>query len=43
MAFVLTLAAVALSVTWIRRAGLLPFAVYRLLLGAAMIALTVAH
>jgi len=42
VSFVLTLTAVALAVAWIRRVGLLPFAIYRLLLGVAMIALAVA-
>lgn len=38
--FAVTLAALAAGLSWVRQAGLLPFAVYRLILGAAMIALT---
>jgi hypothetical protein len=37
--FLLVLVALPLAMAWIRRAGLLPFAAYRVLLGAGLIAL----
>ncbi|HIJ63945.1 MAG TPA: undecaprenyl-diphosphate phosphatase [Rhodospirillaceae bacterium] len=40
-AFVLTLIAVAVALSWVRRAGLLPFVVYRLMVAAALIAAAV--
>ncbi len=39
LTFLLVLSGTALAMSWLRRFGLLPFALYRLILGAAMVAL----